>query len=1022
MRNPACISRSAILFFSCIINFSVQAENNPWTVKWELPKAFIENKSQFNERNLLPGSKILFGVDQGPIQVYFTKDGLTYRIDKKERKSKTEEKENYKSERDYIEREKEEHILNIKTDWVHLEWLDANPDVKVTGLEQTEDYHSYNVGIKNINYIKGFKKLLYKNLYPGIDVEYVFHPQEGIKYSLILHPGANPSLVKIKYSDINRISLDESSNIHLLTLFGDIIDHAPVTFYADNKDAVVPSRFVKNGKIISFEIESYDKSKTIVIDPWTVFPSMPNSNKVWEIEADANGNAYIYGGDLPCRLQKYNSAGGLQWTYTTAGWDSSSWIGTLLTDTAGNCYVTIGSVAKIQKVNTGAGQVWLANGGFLDEYWSLAFNCDYTQLIAGGTRLVGFPAPTGDGRAFNINLNNGNVINSVVVAKAIPSFIFNDINEIRSICASPDGNYYFHTLDTVGSLTTGLTINYRTLTSYSYAYGSPNYGFTPQPQHVIRASANYIYTMNGETLFRRDIANGTVINSITIPGGAYTTPILVQGIAPNNNGIAIDSCGNVYVGSQSQVHKFDANLNLISSAATPSAVYDVAVSENGEILVCGNGFAASINMSACNPPQAICSNVLTATTTQTNVLCNGQCTGTATVNPVGGIIPYTYLWSNGQTTQTATGLCAQTYTVTVTDATPQTFSTTVTITQPAALTVSITSNNPNCNGGTGSATANPGGGTSPYSYTWSNGQTTQTATGLIAGTYTITVTDTNGCIVTDTTLITVPSALLVSTTSTQATCGSNNGTATANPSGGTPGYTYLWNNGQTTQTAIGFPAGTYTVTVTDANSCTQTQTVNVTGSNAPVLTPSQTDIDCFGDCDGAASVVASGGIPPYIYSWNSGQTISAITNLCSGIYTVTVTDSNNCITIQSFNITEPGAIIINTSFTPSTCGIANGTATANPSGGTPSYSYLWSNGQTIQTATGLAAGIYTVTVADGNSCTQTQTVNVTSSNAPVLTPSQTNVECFGDCDGTASFTVSGGTPPYIFSWSNGQLT
>ena len=143
-----------------------------------------------------------------------------------------------------------------------------------------------------------------------------------------------------------------------------------------------------------------------------------------------------------------------------------------------------------------------------------------------------------------------------------------------------NGKYYFHTLDTIGELTQAMGINWRLLTSYSNSYGSPNYGFTPQGQHIIKASASYIYTMNGATIFRRNISNGTVINQAAIPGGSFTTPLFVQGTAPNNNGIAIDSCGNVYVGATAQVHKFDAALNLISSAATPGAVFDVAVGKN----------------------------------------------------------------------------------------------------------------------------------------------------------------------------------------------------------------------------------------------------------------------------------------------------------------------------------------------------------------------------------------------------------------------------------------------------------
>jgi len=200
-------------------------------------------------------------------------------------------------------------------------------------------------------------------------------------------------------------------------------------------------------------------------------------------------------------------------------------------------------------------------------------------------------------------------------------------------------------------------------------------------------------------------------------------------------------------------------------------------------------------------------------------LCNNAANGTATVTASGGTTPYTYHWINNQTTATATGLIAGAYAVTVTDAQGCSTTTTVTLTQPTPVTASVTKTDPLCNNAAnGTATVTAGGGTPGYTYLWSNTQTTPTATGLIASTYTVTVTDSQGCSTIANITLNNPPALAASATGVNPLCnGASNGTATVTASGGTPAYTYAWSNSQTTATATGLSVGTYTVTVTDVN-------------------------------------------------------------------------------------------------------------------------------------------------------------------------------------------------------------
>ena len=269
----------------------------------------------------------------------------------------------------------------------------------------------------------------------------------------------------------------------------------------------------------------------------------------------------------------------------------------------------------------------------------------------------------------------------------------------------------------------------------------------------------------------------------------------------------------------------NSNIHVTGGFDSPSITFGSITLINAN----SPGFASAdiftVKLTSCTVPP------ITIDVVSTNTNCNGQCNGTATANPSGGIFPYTYLWSlsaGGQTTQTITGLCTGTYTVTVTDAIGSDTTATVTITQPTILAANIVQpTNVTCNGlCNGSATASASGGTPGYIFLWdpaAAGQTSATASNLCAGNYSVTVTDDNGCTTTQTVTITQPNVLVSGIAPpTDATCdGFCNGSATVSASGGTPGYTFVWNTVpiQTTASAIGLCAGNYSVTVTDANGC-----------------------------------------------------------------------------------------------------------------------------------------------------------------------------------------------------------
>jgi hypothetical protein len=356
--------------------------------------------------------------------------------------------------------------------------------------------------------------------------------------------------------------------------------------------------------------------------------------------------------------------------------------------------------------------------------------------------------------------------------------------------------------------------------------------------------------------------------------------------------------------------------------------------------------------------------------------------GGGTVVPTGGT-GYTYLWSNGATTQSVSGLASGTYTVTVTDiATSCTASASVTINASTAVTASTGGViHTSCNLNNGTATANGTGGNGIYTYAWSNGGTTATISSLGAGSYTVTVTDGGGC--TGTSSVTINSSTAVSATiltTIPTSCGQNNGTVTATATGGTPNYTYAWSNGGTSATINGLAPGTYTVTVTDQGGCTATTVATISSSTAPTLSvTSQTDVLCFGDSTGSATATGASGTAPYTYAWSNGATGGTVSGLTAGPYQVTVTDASGCTAVTGGNITQP-ASALSSGFTvtdESNPGALDGSIALSPAGGTSAYTYAWSNGQTTQTATGLAGGTYTCTITDANGCTfiVTATVN-----------------------------------------------
>ncbi len=412
------------------------------------------------------------------------------------------------------------------------------------------------------------------------------------------------------------------------------------------------------------------------------------------------------------------------------------------------------------------------------------------------------------------------------------------------------------------------------------------------------------------------------------------------------------------------------------------------------------------------------------TGTATNITCSGTNNGSISVSATGGTGNKTFSWSNGATGASISNLAAGNYTVTATDAAGCTQTQIFTIISPTAIIISGTATNVTCSGANnGTITVSASGGTGTKTFSWSNGATGATISNLAAGSFTVTATDANGCIITQTYSITTPTAISVSGTATNPTCnGVNNGTINVSASGGTGNKTFNWSNGATGSTISNLTAGAYTVTATDVNGCVSTQSYTLVAPTAIVITGSVTNVSCYAGTNGSISVSATGGTGTKTFSWNNGQTGASISNLSAGSYIATATDLNSCTSTQTYSVTAPVVLISNLTDFDIACNDAFGSAQVSPTGGTSPYSIAWSNGNSGNNSGNLDAGAYSVSVTDSHGCIANGNFDITQSASLNVYTNASPISCYGLGDGSISLNVSGGNSNYTYLWSNGATT
>jgi len=503
--------------------------------------------------------------------------------------------------------------------------------------------------------------------------------------------------------------------------------------------------------------------------------------------------------------------------------------------------------------------------------------------------------------------------------------------------------------------------------------------------------------------------------SQTVVGTVTQTPCNYDGIyTVSTTGFSLPLTYSYSIGGSSIVH---ANVNSMNDQ-----LINFPMDNSGAIFVhVTDGTLSASTWSSYTPSISFSTSVTNPTCPQTS----GTITATQTNSSPG---PFNFVWTNVLSSNTYTGnnitVPLGEYSVMITDVSTgcvlEIADSAAYVEQISPISVAMSSTDANCTNGT--ATAVGSGGTSPYTYQWMNGANTQTITGLVQNYYTVILTDAQGCQSANSGISVQQNPVIsVNTSPTNTTCAQSDGSIIAFGSGGTPPYSYVWDNGQTGNTATNLSGPSYySVITTDANGCIGSG-LGYVNTNTPIsVTYNTTPSDCIAPT-GSATITASGGTGPYSIVWNTSPNVtgSSISNYPPGNYSFEVTDAVGCVRTGSVVINASNVINAYPQGSTVTCPNTTGNASVNVNGTNPPFTYLWSNGSTTNQITGVPIGNYTCEITDADGCSVTKNASVNSISNINIGVITTPVSCLYNTDGTATAQVTGGTPPYTYLYSNG---
>ncbi|MEM1118889.1 MAG: cohesin domain-containing protein [Bacteroidota bacterium] len=546
--------------------------------------------------------------------------------------------------------------------------------------------------------------------------------------------------------------------------------------------------------------------------------------------------------------------------------------------------------------------------------------------------------------------------------------------------------------------------------TFTYTWSDPSIGNIPNPTGLAAGTYDVTITSCNGQQVKSDIPSA----SLTI-----TEPPAIQVVATPQNATCFGLA--------------DGRINVSLSGGTLPYTYtwsDTTLApDNRPVNASAGTYSLTItDASGCSTVTAGIvvsspSEIVTSVTT-TNASCSGLPDGTATLVPTGGSGgDYTYDWGNPAIIGASpTNVPAGNYSVTVTDGNQCTAIVPVTVMADVVLSGTVQVIEDACGDSNGGIQITPSGGTEPYSYAWAAGPVdigdTNTAENIPTGTYTVTITDSEGCFFVETIEVGGPVATLAAGANVQnVDCpGDDAGSITLTATGGFSPYTFAWSNGANTATIDDLVEGDYTVTISDSKVCTYVETFTIAANSNMIVSVEVTK----GAPDAEATATVTGGVEPYTYEWCDGQDGETATGLNEGMCTLTVIDALGCTVVQTFEVMNDNPIATITVSNPISCNAQeDGGLTVSVEGGNPDYTFNWSNGGRSATINNLSAGTYAVTVEDASGNMGTASFDLPEPDAIVIDQTELTAVC-EDEGGKVCISISGGTTPYRqIRWSNG---
>ena len=638
-----------------------------------------------------------------------------------------------------------------------------------------------------------------------------------------------------------------------------------------------------------------------------------------------------------------------------------------------------------------------------------SYGCQADALVIGGI----YDADT----TFLPDVPNGSVLTydaPLNISGFTQGQTINDVSQIQQICATMEHSYLGDLQITVEAPSGQIVVLKEQNGGGSCDLGEP---FASGPvdganSNLIDPGVGFEYCFNANPIFITMVGESNNFTH-TIPsstGGTYTDNYLPAG-------------------SYTPFGSFNSLIGADMNGTWTMHVTDQFALDNGYIF---NWYISLIGDMPDTLVTLLQPNEIVTTGFVTDATCGGS-DGSIDIDIQNAVLPYTVLWSNGATTEDITGIPAGTYTVTVTDGNGCQSEETFIVNNIGSLSITSTSTPASCFGGNdGAINITPAGGQVPYTFSWDSGQTTEDIGSLIAGDYTVTMTDQMGCVFSELITVGESSQIVISPVSVQdEECNTDNGSIDISVSGGTGSFGFQWSNGPTTEDISGLTSGTYTVDVVDGNGCVANESYVIVNdvSNCSAFCFIEVEANVLtnefcGSADGSIDINVLNAVGPVTYSWSNGATTEDISGLIAGNYTVVATDANNCSEVMTFTIVnDAGTLeISNASVGVENCGNLNGSVDITVVGGAMPYTFAWSNGATTEDLTGVSAGTYDVTITDGNGC-QTSGSYIVVNNAGSLTATVSiSPEICSASNGSIDQTVTGGNGVITYAWSSGQTT